>query len=411
MVAFHFPPLAGSSGIQRTLRFVQQLPQFGWEPVVLTVHPRAYERVSADLETEVPAKLVVLRAQAWDSARHFAIAGRYPGLLARPDRWMSWRFHGVRVGMAAINELKPKAIWSTYPIATAHRVGAILAQRSGLPWIADFRDPMVQPGYPADPKTYASFEEVERKALTQAVASVFTTQGAAAEYRRRYPGATVEVIENGYDEASFAGLEPSARDAGPLIDGAMTVVHSGIVYPSERDPTQLVLALAMLKRRGIFAAIRLVVRFRAPVHEALLRTLVERHEVADCVEILPAISYREALLEMLRADGLLLMQAANCNEQIPAKLYEYLRAGRPLLVLTDPAGDTARAARSAGVERIAPLDDAGEIAALLEAFLSDPSFRMRLVANQRAIEAASRLTRTRQLATLLDQVATARSIR
>ena len=54
MIAYHFPPLAGSSGIQRTLRFVQHLPALGWKPVVLTADPRAYERTSEDLVRDVP---------------------------------------------------------------------------------------------------------------------------------------------------------------------------------------------------------------------------------------------------------------------------------------------------------------------------------------------------------------------
>src|SRR6185437_16439740 len=148
MVAYHFPPLAGSSGIQRTLRFVQQLPEFGWEPVVLTTTIRAYERTSTDLDTEVPGDIVVERAFALDARRQLSIAGRYPAWLARPDRWMTWRFAGVHAGMRLIRRLRPEAIWSTYPIATAHMIGASLARRSGLPWIADFRDPMAQEGYP-----------------------------------------------------------------------------------------------------------------------------------------------------------------------------------------------------------------------------------------------------------------------
>ncbi len=56
MVAFHFPPLAGSSGIQRTLRFAQHLPALGWQPIVLTAHPRAYEATSDDLTSEIPRR-------------------------------------------------------------------------------------------------------------------------------------------------------------------------------------------------------------------------------------------------------------------------------------------------------------------------------------------------------------------
>ena len=161
MVAFHFPPLAGSSGIQRTLRFAQHLPSFGWQPLVLSAAVCAYERTSDDLNADVPAGTVVRRAFALDTARHLALRGRYIGAMARPDRWISWRFDAVRQGMRMIREFKPHAIWSTYPIATAHVIGAELHKWSGLPWLADFRDPMAQDGYPADLKTWQSYKKIE----------------------------------------------------------------------------------------------------------------------------------------------------------------------------------------------------------------------------------------------------------
>ena len=90
VVAYQFPPFGSSSGVQRTLRFVQQLPQFGWQALVLTCHPRAYEEIREDLLGEVPPVTVVERAFALDTARHLAIRQRYPEWLARPDRWISW---------------------------------------------------------------------------------------------------------------------------------------------------------------------------------------------------------------------------------------------------------------------------------------------------------------------------------
>ena len=185
MVAYHFPPFAGSSGVQRTLRFVQHLPAFGWEPIVLTVRPGAYERTSKDLDAEVPRGVRVERAFAFDAARHLTIGGRYPAFLARPDRWMSWRFAGVAAGMRLIRDCKPQLVWSTYPIATAHVIGRILHQRSGLPWVADFRDPMAQDGYPADPRLWRSFKDIEEKTIRHARSSVFTTPGAARYYKER----------------------------------------------------------------------------------------------------------------------------------------------------------------------------------------------------------------------------------
>ena len=91
MVAYHFPPLAGSSGIQRTLRFVQQLPAHGWQPLVLGAHPRAFERSSDDLDGDVPSGTVVRRAFALDAARHLSLGGRYPAALARPCRGLGRR--------------------------------------------------------------------------------------------------------------------------------------------------------------------------------------------------------------------------------------------------------------------------------------------------------------------------------
>jgi glycosyltransferase involved in cell wall biosynthesis len=403
MIAYHFPPLAGSSGIQRTLRFVQQLPEWGWKPIVLTAHPRAYATVGDDLVREVPEGTVVERAFALDSSRHLAIMRRYPGFLARPDRWLPWYWGAVPAGLKLVRRYRPAALWSTYPIATAHLIGAALRRRTGLPWIADFRDPMAQDGYPADPKTWQAFKAIEDEALHQAACSAFTTPGAARMYRQRYPDVAagrVAVIENGYDEESYAGLAASP----PLNPGRITLLHSGIVYPSERDPTQLFVAMRRLRGTGELRAETFSLRLRAPVHDAMIGKLAAEHGVADLIEVLPTIPYRDALEEMLRADGLLVLQAANCNEQIPAKLYEYLRARRPVLALTDPAGDTAGVLRAAGLTDIARLDSAEEIRAALARFVERIGAGTAALPLAEHVAGASRRARTRELAALLDRV-------
>ena len=98
MVSFQFPPMAGTSGVQRALRFAQQLPASGWTPSLLTAHPRVHAQTGTDLLEEIPPDLVVRRAFALDAARHLSIAGRYPGFLARPDRWHSWLLGAVPAG-------------------------------------------------------------------------------------------------------------------------------------------------------------------------------------------------------------------------------------------------------------------------------------------------------------------------
>jgi hypothetical protein len=327
-------------------------------------------------------------------------------MLALPDRWMTWQFDGVRVGTRMIREFQPDALWSTYPIATAHLIADKLHQRFSLPWLADFRDPMAQVGYPADVKTWNIFKRIEEGVLTNATLSIFTTPGAARGYRARYPGERakcIRVLENGYDEESFNAGESEAKQSGPLTPRAVTLLHSGIVYPSERDPTQLMQALGKLKQAGAIEAGHVRVRFRAAVHDELLIGLARRFDIEDLIEVCPPILYREALVEMLRADGLLVLQASNCNEQIPAKLYEYIRARRPLLVLTDPEGDTAKASFDAGIARVARLDHAEEIAALINDFLKDATIRAGLIPGEAAVQAASRKGRAKSLAGLLDE--------
>lgn len=408
MIAYHFPPLAGSSGIQRTLRFVQQLPQQGWQPVVLSAHPRAYERTDSALLADVPESVPVVRAQAFDAARHFALWGRYPGALARPDRWMSWRFDAVRQGLALIKAHRPAAIWSTYPIATAHAIAAELAQRSGLPWIADFRDPMAQEGYPADPAQWRSFDAIESRAFALAQHCVLTTPGAERLYRERYPSAAAKIcrIENGYDEDTFAKAESRLKQQEAKPNATPVLLHSGIVYPDERNPTQLFEALGRLRALGAITPGDFKIRFRAAVHDGLLRRLAAEHKVEDFVEIAPPIPYADALSEMLQVAALVIMQSSNCNDQVPAKVYEYLRARRPVLALTDPQGDTAAVARASGIEAIVPLNDTEALCQQLPVFLrrlrDEPAA---LVASEAAVSSASRTSRTRDLAALLDTIA------
>ncbi len=414
MIAYHFPPLAGSSGIQRTLRFVQHLPALGWQPLVLSAHPRAYENTNDDLLADVPAMAVVRRAFALDAARHLQLKGRYLGWMARPDRWISWRFDAMRQGLQLIEEYKPDVIWSTYPIATAHLIASRLHRKTGVPWIADFRDPMAQDGYPADPRTWQSYQAIEADAAAHARYCVFTTPGAASVYQRRYPSAAsrMVVLENGYDEESFAAAAPQPTNDSIPADGGrpLVMLHSGIVYPSERDPIQLFVALGRLKKAGSLSPAELRIRFRASVHDGLLQNLAQAHGAQDFIELCPAIPYREALAEMMAVDALLVLQASNCNEQIPAKIYEYLRAGKPILALTDPAGDTAGVLRGAGLHDIARLDSADEIARILPALVHDWRQGKVSLPQKPAVQQASRRGRSQALAGLLAQATTAPGI-
>lgn len=404
MVAYHFPPLAGSSGMQRTLRFCQHLPALGWQPHVLSAHPRAYERVSADLLPDIPAGVSVTRAFALDTRRHLSLWHRYPGWLARPDRWLSWLLGAVPAGLRIIRQQKPAVIWSTYPIATAHLVGYWLARLSGLPWVADFRDPMAHAGYPEDPATWQSYLRVEQKVAAQATCMVFATPGAARLYRQRYPAQAgrIQVIENGYDEASFVSVPATLP---PLNPGQFTLLHSGIVYPQWRNPQALFAAVRQMLDANAPGIGTLRVRFRAPEHDAFLQELVLRYGLSSVVQIEAPVGYQAALTEMCAADALLVLQSDDCNDQVPAKVYEYLRAQRPVLGLCGTGSDTAALLQRAGMPHLAPLDNTPAIAQALAKLLQQgPAKGWTGSQPGSFVECFSRRAKAEELAALLNRV-------
>lgn len=403
MIAFHFPPFSGSSGVQRTLRFVQHFPALGWQPLVLSAQALAYEKTSSDLLSEVPEGVLVERAFALDTARHLQFKNRYLGWMARPDRWVSWQVDAVRRGLQLIKAHQPDVIWSTYPIASAHAIALVLQQKTRLPWVADFRDPMAQEAYPSDPKTWQCYKAIEADAALQAKACVFTTPGAARMYQARYPWAAsrMRVVENGYDEESFA---PSPAPKPVLSPSPFILLHSGLVYPSERDPTQLFEALSQLQRSGELNPSAFRLRFRASGHEAMLRSLGVQYGVSELFELMPPISYREALEEMMTVDALLVMQASNCNAQIPAKIYEYLRARKPILGLTDPNGDTAWVLKNSGINTLARLDSTTEIVQQLSLLLDKARRGLSELPHAQAVYQASRYKRSASMVHLLNEM-------
>jgi len=397
MIAFHYPPLCGGSGVHRTEAFAKYLPQFGWQPQILTASPRAYGLSSAE-----PAANVC-RSLALDTSRHLAIRGRYPAWLAQPDRWISWWPGAVLAGLAQIRAHRPDAIWSTYPIATAHLIGLTLHKLTGLPWIADQRDPMTDIAYPPDPLKRRIHAWIERKAARHASALVCTTPSAADDMGQRFPrAANIQLIENGYDEADFQ--QAKAALAPRATGHVFRLLHSGVIYPSERDPAALFAALTQLARTGEICADNFRLILRATGHDDHLRVLLRRGGIEHLVELGPSLPYHAALAEMMSADGLLLLQAANCNGQIPAKLYEYLRAKRPLLALTDPSGDTASALFRAGIGTMARLDSVSDITVALRHFLHLCRAGKAPLAPDEEIARHSRLARTRELASLLDRI-------
>ncbi len=406
MIAFHYPPFAGGSGVHRTLKFSRYLPQFRWRPIILTAHARAYSQTGTHQLHEIPSEVLVKRAFALDTSRHLSFRGSYAKVLALPDRWSSWLVGAVPLGLYLIKKYKPDVIWSTYPIATSHLIGFVLHKISGLPWVADFRDSMTEENYPRDHITRQCYQWIEQKALSLSARSIFTALSTREMYRSRYAWLKPEscvVIPNGFDEQDFKNFDADV-DKSTRIHRPIRLVHAGVVYPEERNPRPFFEALAKLKTEGVVKADELQIEFRGSGSEELYSTILHELNLTDIIHLLPSLPYQESLQDCALADGLILLQGRSCNHQIPAKAYEYLRLQKPVLALTDTKGDTAAVLRECGGATILDMHDSIALCAGLPKFFSQIKTGSHSVPIISAVKKYSRESQTETLASCLRSV-------
>lgn len=406
MIAFHYPPFSGSSGILRTLKFSCHLPNHGWQPIILTANRRAYPRTEDDHLREIPMDIPIKRAFALDTSRHLAIRGTYARWMALPDPWVTWWLGAVPAGLCLLRQYRPKIIWSTYPIATAHLIGLTLRRLTSIPWIADFRDSMTDNDYPRDALTRRSYRWIEKQVIRYGSRLVFTAESTRQMYLKRYPALCPErcvLIPNGYDEKDFKDLIFS-KPTKKIDDRPTRLLHTGLIYPEDRDPRPFFRALSRLKRAGLVNARGLRIDLRASGSESYYSRIIEELGIDDLVHLLPALPYRQALQDCADADALLLFQAASCNHQIPAKAYEYLRIQRPILALTSEDGDTAMLLRENSGATIIDLLDEQALFLAVPHFLRSVRKGMHPVPESQKIQCYARENQARALAGYLSQL-------
>jgi hypothetical protein len=337
MIALDFPPCQ-SAGVQRTLKFAEYLAKLGWQPIVLTVNEEVYR--SVDTQVTISHDIKVYRCQSLDSAKDLSIKGKYFAWSKVPDRWWSWAITAIPLGKKLVDKYQPNVIWSTYPVSTAHFIAYRLEQYSGLPWVADYRDPL-QCRYDNNVQQYSFIAKwIEKKTIKHSTKTIFTTKQAAQLYYRLYPDEQLNkfcVIENGFDERNFEGMS----DIDSSVVEKYTLLHSGAVYPNGRDPLLLFKAIGELKQQLILDKDNFELIFRGAPRDSYHSILV-RLDIVDLVFFKPNIPYKQSLSEMLSSSGLLLIQGGLFNKQIPGKAYEYIRCNKAILALTPKYGATGQ---------------------------------------------------------------------
>lgn len=408
LVTYNFPPSA-ASGSYRLLGFVRHLPGQGWKTVVVAPRTTPFEPVDEDLARRVPADTVHVEVPfRWTKAT-WPLRGMYPVACYRFDvlRWMK---RATRAAARAVAGRPIDAILTSGPPHEAHVAGLRLKRRFGLPWVADFRDPWVANSWMdmnsrGLPRSWSA--RMERAVVTAADLVVTNAPAACASLQAAFPEHAGKIVSltNGYDPEAFADIQ---RQPDP--SGRWTLAHPGELYAG-RDP------------RPLFEALRGLLRdWPADQPSPQLRLLgggkslnsgfieeLRRLELQDIVTHEGHVPHRQALQAMVNADVLVLLDSVGRKAGVPAKLYEFLGAGRPVLALAEPDGDTASVLRTSGVEhRIARPNDAPAIEQALR--------ELAAVRSTTGAPAEGRLQFTRerltaQLAAMIDRLMTADAAR
>ena len=445
-VAFFFPPLGGG-GVQRSLKFVRYLPAHGWQPRVLAAEADYWMRDEA-LLAEVPPGTPVRRV-AFGGRRLIAMGGRggtrshavtrflrsLSRLVLVPDAYVGWSRRAARVAREEIAGHRCALIFTTSSPDSAHLVGRTVKRATGIPWVADFRDPWTERlSYaPPTPLHHRFHLALERSCLCEADAVVVTTPETRDDFLARHGDldpAKFCVIPNGFDEDDFT-VASAVRAAGAgawIPSNGFPILHAGQLN-LDRPLAPFLAGLRLFRERAPGWAVGRAAGGAAgnPAGGAqggapdattfLLGPCYDSHReevkaagLADVVHFLPGRTHRDAVAAMLSARVLLLLEQDSDRGRLvlPGKAFEYLRAGRPILAVVPRGGAAARFVRESGAGIAVDPSSPTEIAEALARLLNGEAWPCPSVASAAPYE---RRVLTAELAALFDAVLADRSAR
>ena len=353
-VSYAFPPVGGA-GVQRTTKFIKYLGGAGWEASVLTVANPSVPAMDESLLADVPKNVVVRRARTMEPGYGMknAVAageGRRGGwrqavkgiargvvkMALQPDPQVLWTRGAVREGKRLLGEMRHDVIVVSGPPFSSFRIGAKLSRWAGIPLVLDYRDEWDLSNAYLENKRLDGFSlrlqrGMQRRVVRAAALLVATTKCSAAALERvrdeAGAGARVACIYNGYDPEDFAGAV--ARGEG---EGVFRLAYVGTLW-NLTSVGPVVEAVERLCERSPELAGRLELVFvgrRTPAQQALLDRL--RGKACRLVEH-PYLPHDEALALVRGSDGLcvLLSDLPGAGRVVPAKLFEYMAAGRTIV--------------------------------------------------------------------------------
>ncbi len=425
IITYYWPP-SGGAGVQRWLKFVKYLPEFGWEPVIYTPENPEFPVLDTTLEKDIPEGITILKTKVWEPYSFYKkfiglkkedkinasfmsekkkpkltenISVWVRGNLFIPDARKYWIKPSVNHLSKYLQENPVDAIVSTGPPHSMHMIALGLKKKFNIPWLADFRDPWTQIDFYQDLKlsrcadrTHRMLEKQVLKSADQVVViSNGMRKGFNEFYQRDY-----EVITNGFDGDDLPKQKVDQ-------DKKFSIAHIGTLAKS-RNPKSLWKALKTLTNEneafGKAMEIKLVGKVDFHVMES-----INANGLGKYLRHIPYLSHDKVLEEQQRSAVLLLLinDTPNAKMILTGKVFEYLSAQRPIVCIGPEDGDAANIIRETDCGVVAGFEDEElireEILKLFSSYSDEDAFQ-----SGSNIEKYSRKNLTKDLGHLLDEM-------
>ncbi|QTD37206.1 glycosyltransferase family 4 protein [Polaribacter batillariae] len=353
IITYYWPP-AGGSGVQRWLKFVKYLQDFGIEPIVYTVKDENYPKEDVSLIKDVPKEITVLQQPIWNPQHVFfwekknkgntgvsnlgnnKILSFLRGNIFIPDPKIFWVKPSVKFLQKFLLKNKIDAMISTGPPHSMHLIAQKLQQKNNIKWIADFRDPWTDLYYAKDfnQSTFAKNKNRKLEELVLKNADCVLTVSKSLKKEFAKIASNVKVITNGFDDEVL-------RNKAVVLDKKFTISYIGLL-PKQSKPTLLFKVLRKLLQENENLKNDLQLNFIGDIADEVKQDIASNNllKYSNFEGYVPheeAISYQKKSQVLL----LLIPNVAKSEGILTGKLFEYLTAKRPILAMASEKGDLA----------------------------------------------------------------------
>jgi glycosyltransferase involved in cell wall biosynthesis len=417
IITYYWPP-SGGAGVQRWLKFSKYLPEFGWDPVILTVDPEyaAYPVSDFSLKEDLPPSVKIYLtpatnyfsvykkdiskiptagfANSVDNSLKGKILRFVRGNFFIPDPRKGWNKYAFKKACELIENEEIKHIITTSPPHSTQLIGLKLKKKyPQIKWIADLRDPWTDIYYYKQfyPTFISKWIDLRFEESVLKKADKIITVGTSLKnlFLSKVKGIAnkTEVITNGYDEDDFSGIIPT----DPSIFNITYVGTLSDNYPIDG----FLKALHLFKEKGNMYTLRFI--GTVSQHQ---KDLIQSETGVSTLDFIPYVDHPRAIEFMLKASVLLLIIPDHESNKsiITGKLFEYLASGKPIACIGPTDGDAAGIIKNTGHGITFSYSDSKGIYEYFASLISDKSTLEKM-----PVKAFSRKELTRKIIPLLSE--------